>query len=59
VLNDIIMNIWTGHVHAVAGPDGAGKTTLASAIMVLSGYTGITGRIAFDGQEITDREVDE
>jgi len=27
------MDVWEGHVHAIVGPDGAGKSTLASTVM--------------------------
>ena len=50
---DVSFALQRGHIHALIGPNGAGKTTL---INMLSGIVAPSaGRIAFRGQDITDR----
>jgi Fe-S cluster assembly ATP-binding protein len=59
ILNNLSMDIWTGHVHAIIGPNGAGKSTLANTIMGLSGYRDFEGDILFEGESIAALSVDE
>lgn len=59
ILDDLSLDIWEGHVHAVVGPNGAGKSTLAFTIMGLSGYRNIQGDIIYEGESITDMDLDE
>jgi Fe-S cluster assembly ATP-binding protein len=58
ILDQLSLEIWPGHVHAIIGPNGAGKSTLASAIMGLSGYTGYSGDILFEGRSLKNLSVD-
>jgi Fe-S cluster assembly ATP-binding protein len=59
ILNDMFTDFWKGHIHAVMGPKGAGKSTLASTIMGLSGYDEFEGDIRFNGESIRDFSIDE
>ncbi|HVV63731.1 MAG TPA: ABC transporter ATP-binding protein [Pseudolabrys sp.] len=49
-LNDVSVEVATGHIHALIGPNGAGKTTFFNLI------TGVlpadSGRIVFEGQPL-------
>ena len=55
-LNDISCDVAAGHVHALIGPKGAGKTTLFN---IVSGTLRPTsGRITFDGHDYTGRRPD-
>jgi branched-chain amino acid transport system ATP-binding protein len=51
-LNDVSMEVATGHIHALIGPNGAGKTTFFNLV------TGVlppdSGRILFEGQPVND-----
>jgi Fe-S cluster assembly ATP-binding protein len=59
ILNNVNLDVWTGHVHAIVGPNGAGKSTLASTIMGLEGYQGFTGTIKFKNKKINNMDIDE
>ncbi len=48
---DVSLAVATGEIHGVIGPNGAGKTTLINAITGV--VTAQTGRISFDGEDIT------
>jgi Fe-S cluster assembly ATP-binding protein len=48
-----------GRVHALMGPNGNGKSTLAYAIMGHPSYRITQGEICFNGQNILDLEPDE
>jgi Fe-S cluster assembly ATP-binding protein len=52
VLKGVNLNISQGEVHALMGPNGTGKSTLAYALMGHPGYTVTGGKITFDGQDI-------
>jgi Fe-S cluster assembly ATP-binding protein len=54
IINNLNADFLHGHVHAVVGPNGAGKTSLASTVMGLDGYTEFTGKIIFDGEDISN-----
>lgn len=59
VLRSVNLTIYPGEIHALLGLNGSGKTSLAYAIMGISGYHPERGRMLFDGQEITDLTVTE
>jgi len=54
---NLVMN--TGEIHAIMGPNGTGKSTLAQAIMGHPSYTITQGQVLLDGQDVTEMEVDE
>ena len=59
ILNDFSLNIKPGEVHAVMGKNGAGKSSLAQAIIGNSNYSINSGKIKFNGSLINDLEINE
>ena len=57
ILDDLSLNVPTGSLVVVTGPNGGGKTTLAKAIMGLIPLTG--GQILYNGTDITDMTITE
>jgi Fe-S cluster assembly ATP-binding protein len=52
ILNGVNLNIPQGEVHAIMGPNGTGKSTLAYALMGHPKYTITDGQILMDGKDI-------
>lgn len=59
ILKGVDLTIKGGEFHAVMGPNGTGKSTLASAIMGHPSYEVTEGSITLDGQDVLEMEVDE
>ena len=59
ILKDFSLSIGEGEVHAIMGPNGTGKSTLAKVIMGHYKYEVTAGSISFDSRDITDCSVDE
>lgn len=59
ILKGIHLEINGGEVHAIMGPNGTGKSTLASAIMGHPKYEVTEGTITLDGEDVLEMEVDE
>lgn len=59
ILKGINLTINKGEIHVVMGTNGAGKSTLANAIMGNPQYTVTKGNVWFDGQDITDKAVND
>src|SRR5512139_2381813 len=53
ILNNVNLTIYSSQVHALVGLNGSGKSSLAYTLMGCAGYAPDTGRILFDGQDIT------
>lgn len=53
ILKGITITFYPGKVHALMGPNGSGKSTLANALMGHPKYKITTGKILFDGEDIT------
>ena len=53
---DLVVN--QGEVHAIMGPNGCGKSTLASCLLASTEYEVTAGRIVFHGDDITDWPTD-
>jgi Fe-S cluster assembly ATP-binding protein len=58
VLKGVNLVIKQGEVHALMGPNGTGKSTLAYTLLGHEGYKITGGRILFDGQDITGMATD-
>ncbi|GGB36427.1 Fe-S cluster assembly ATPase SufC [Virgibacillus dakarensis] len=59
ILKGVNLTIKGGEFHAVMGPNGTGKSTLASAIMGHPKYEVTEGSVLLDGQDVLEMEVDE
>ena len=59
ILNKLNLEIHSGEIHAIMGPNGTGKSTLSKVIMGDPNYKIESGHIYFDDKEINDMEVDE
>lgn len=59
ILKGLNLTVKTGEVHAIMGPNGTGKSTLASIIMGRKSYNVDGGEINLDGESILPLEVDE
>lgn len=59
ILKGVNLEITGGETHAIMGPNGTGKSTLASVIMGHPRFTVTKGTITLDGRDVLDMEVDE
>ena len=57
LLHGITLEIESGSTHVLMGPNGAGKSTLGLAVMGSPEYTVTSGKIIFDGEDITDESA--
>jgi len=59
ILKGVDLEIKGGETHAIMGPNGTGKSTLASVVMGHPKFTVTKGSITLDGKDVLDMEVDE
>ncbi|WP_019413392.1 Fe-S cluster assembly ATPase SufC [Paenisporosarcina sp. TG20] len=59
ILTGVNLTINTNEIHAIMGPNGTGKSTLASAIMGHPKYEVTSGSITIDGEDVLEMAVDE
>ena len=59
ILDKFNLEIKSGEIHAIMGPNGTGKSTLSKVIMGDSNYKVLSGKIFFDDKEINGLSVDE
>ena len=59
ILKDFNIEIKSGEIHAIMGPNGTGKSTLSKVIMGDNNYKVEKGSIYFDDKEINDLPTDE
>lgn len=59
ILNGVNLTVKQGEVHAIMGPNGTGKSTLASALMGHPKYEVTKGEALLDGDDLLEMEVDE
>ena len=57
ILHDINLEIKPGEVHVLFGPNGTGKSTLIGAIMGFSRFEVLSGKIIFNGEDVTNLPV--
>ena len=59
ILKGLTLTINQGEIHAIMGPNGTGKSTLAYTLMGHPNYTVTEGEILFKGKNMLDLEPDE
>jgi len=59
ILSGVNLTVKGGEVHAVMGPNGTGKTTLASTLMGHPRYRVTKGEVLLDGENILGMKTDE
>ncbi len=59
ILKGLSLEIKGGEIHAIMGPNGTGKSTLASALMGHPKYEVTGGSVSLDGEDVLEMEVDE
>ncbi len=59
ILKGVNLDIRQGEVHALMGPNGTGKSTLAYALMGHPNYEVVSGEVWFKGRNILELEPDE
>lgn len=59
ILKNFNLEIKSGEIHAIMGPNGTGKSTLSKVIMGDANYIVESGSIYFDGKSIDDLKTDE
>jgi Fe-S cluster assembly ATP-binding protein len=59
ILKGLSLTIDQGEVHAIMGPNGTGKSTLAYTLMGHPNYTVTEGEVIFKGQNMLELEPDE
>ena len=59
ILKGVNLEVKQGEVHALMGPNGTGKSTLAYTLMGHPGYEVTKGEVIFKGVNILDLEPDE
>ncbi len=59
ILKGVSLTIKQGEIHAIMGPNGTGKSTLAYTLMGHPAYEVTQGEVIFKGQNILELEPDE
>jgi Fe-S cluster assembly ATP-binding protein len=59
IVKGLTLTVQSGEVHAIMGPNGTGKSTLAKAIAGHPDYTITSGDVLLDGASILEKEADE
>jgi Fe-S cluster assembly ATP-binding protein len=59
ILKGVNLSVNGGEIHAIMGPNGTGKSTLASALMGHPKYEVTSGDVSINGEDLLEMEVDE
>ena len=59
ILKDFNLEIKSGEIHAIMGPNGTGKSTLSKVIMGDPNYNIVKGKILYNGENINKIPVNE
>jgi Fe-S cluster assembly ATP-binding protein len=58
ILKGVTLAVKQGEIHAIMGPNGTGKSTLAYTLMGHPSYTVTAGEVWFKGQNLLEMEAD-
>jgi len=58
ILTGVDLEVKPGEVHALMGPNGSGKSTLANVLLGSPEYEVTSGRVLFEGDDITNWPTD-
>ncbi|GIO31419.1 MULTISPECIES: Fe-S cluster assembly ATPase SufC [Paenibacillus] len=59
ILKGLSLEVRGGEIHAVMGPNGTGKSTLASTLMGHPKYEVLGGSVTINGEDLLEMDVDE
>ena len=59
ILDDFSLNINEGEIHAIMGPNGCGKSTLANVLAGKEDYEITSGEVVFKNQNLLDLNIEE
>ncbi len=59
ILNNLNLKINSGEVHAIMGPNGCGKSTLANVLAGKEDYEILSGEITFKNKNLLDLNIEE
>ena len=59
ILKGVNLEVKAGEVHAIMGPNGTGKSTLASVVAGKEGYDVTAGSITFNGKNLLELPVED
>lgn len=59
ILKDFNLEIKPGEIHAIMGPNGTGKSTLASTLAGKEDYEVLSGEVIFKGKQLLEMSADE
>ncbi len=59
ILKDFNLEIKEGEVHAIMGPNGTGKSTLAATLAGKEDYEVLSGEVTFNGKNLLELNADE
>ena len=59
IIKSLNLKVKLGEVHAIMGPNGTGKSTLANVIAGKSGYQVLDGKVVYNGKNIKNMDIDE
>ena len=59
ILNNLNLEINKGEVHAIMGPNGCGKSTLANVLAGKEDYEILSGEITFKDKDLLDLNIEE
>ena len=58
ILRGLDLTVKEGEIHAIMGPNGCGKSTLASTLLASPEYQVTSGRLIYKGEDVTDWSTD-